>query len=259
MYWLQRTQILIGTQGIDILSRSRVAVFGLGGVGSFAVEALVRAGIGHLRLVDPDTVHETNLNRQLQATRSVIGELKTVTLAKRARDINPQVDLQLIAESYGPGNSEELLDPPIDFVIDAIDSPGAKVDLLARCVERGWRVVSSMGAASRIDPASVHCGDLFSSCRCPLAKMVRKRLRRRGIRQGIQAVYSDEAPVLAGRTAGTGDPESAADMDGTTAPHGTLSYMPAIFGLVCAGHVIQTLLADLPLPRRGQSFSTTDR
>src|SRR5215468_11667872 len=194
-----RTGRLLGDEAMERLARARVIVFGLGGVGSYAVEGLVRSGIGHLSLVDFDEVCVTNLNRQLHATVRTVGKSKAELMAQRCREVNPECSVEAVAEFYRAETSEQLLRPGWDFVVDAIDNVKAKLHLLNRCVQLGTPVVSSMGAAGRLDPTAIRVDDLSETIMDPFAKDVRKLLRRKyGVdtehRTGITAIYSVEPP-----------------------------------------------------------------
>jgi tRNA A37 threonylcarbamoyladenosine dehydratase len=243
----QRTRLLLGENGVGRLQQAHVAVVGVGGVGSYAVEALCRAGIGELTLIDYDRIIPSNVNRQLHALMDTIGHVKVEEMAERCRRINPGVKVTIYAEKFDRHSADRLLSCDYDFVIDAIDTLSFKVRLLEMCVRKEQKVISSMGAASRILPDAISVGDLFSTRHCPLARMVRKRLRRRGIASGIPVVYSSELPILTDATSEYSEEELA----GSSLPKGTISYMPALFGLHCAAYVIQQLLADVPLRRRG--------
>jgi tRNA A37 threonylcarbamoyladenosine dehydratase len=195
-----RTGRLLGDAAMEKLASSRVAVFGLGGVGSYAVEGLVRSGVGHLTLVDFDDVCVTNINRQLHATARTVGKAKAELMAARCREINPEATVVAVKEFYREERAEQLLGPPLDFVVDAVDNVKAKLHLLHRCVALGLPVVSCMGAAGRLDPTRVRVGDLSETVMDPFAKDVRKHLRRKygvgaGGPTGITAVYSVEPPV----------------------------------------------------------------
>jgi len=238
--WFARTEQLLGAERLARLAAARVAVFGLGGVGSFALEALARAGVGHLRLVDYDCSNATNINRQLFALHSTLGQPKVAVAEARILDINPacQVDARQV---FINGDSVRgLLEPELDVVVDAIDSLSSKVLLLESCVQLGLPVVSSMGAGGRLDGAQVLCDDLDQTRICPLARVVRQRLHRREIRTGIRCVFSVEPaqntlphdPQDAGEHQGTGRPRT---------PIGTISYLPALFGLRVAQEVIALL------------------
>ncbi|MDT8390868.1 MAG: tRNA threonylcarbamoyladenosine dehydratase [Lentisphaeria bacterium] len=247
-----RTTLLIGEQGSRVLAASRVAVFGVGGVGSFAAEALARSGVGTLILTDFDTVRPSNINRQIPATIDTIGALKVDAMAARLRTINPDMTILSRPVRFCQSEADTLLSTGCDFVVDAIDSLSAKVNLIHECVSREIPIISSMGSASKIRSELVRVGDLFDSAGCPLAKMVRKRLRRRGVTRGVPVVYSEELPILSGRSAGIAGDIGDHDTEGQGV-HGTLSYMPGLFGLHCAGFVIQRLLAEISFTRRGDT------
>ena len=245
--WSRRTFLLLGERGLSVLRSARVAVIGVGAVGSFAVEALTRAGVGELFLVDPDVVAASNANRQLPATRETLGCPKVEVVAQRIRAIHPAVRLTALQERFCRRTEERLLGFGFDYLVDAVDELGPKVQLLLGCVRRGIPVVSSMGAASKLDPSRVRTMDLSETCWCPLARNVRKRLRRQGVERGIEVVVSDEPPIL------PCFPEVASLVEEDGCPvRGTISYMPALFGLHCASVVIRHLLRDVPFRRRGQ-------
>lgn len=190
----ERTERLIGVEGYRRLRSACVVVFGLGGVGSFCVEALARSGVGRLVLVDHDVIADTNCNRQLHALQSTIGRRKVDVMAERVRDIDPEISVEPRYAFFAKDTASELLSEDVSFVVDAIDAMGPKIELLARCREQGLRVVSAMGAGARLDPTLVRVGPLAKTSGDPLAARVRKMLRRRGGLDGITAVYSVELP-----------------------------------------------------------------
>jgi tRNA threonylcarbamoyladenosine dehydratase len=241
MRWFARTEQLVGPEGYERLKQARVAVYGLGGVGSFAVEALARAGVGHLRVVDHDVVNPSNLNRQLFALRSTIGKPKADVAAERIRDINPDCEVDARRAFINGDSVAELLEPRVDVVVDAIDSVNAKVALMQAAFEAGIPVVSSMGAGGRQDGGGVLLGDLSETDVCPLAAVIRKRLRRRGIATGIRCVYSTE-PCRNDLPPNPVDVDAHVGPGRKRTPLGTLSYMPALFGLRVAEEVIRMLL-----------------
>lgn len=241
MRWFARTEQLIGAAGHARLQAARVAVCGLGGVGSFAVEALARAGVGHLRVIDHDVVNASNLNRQLLALRSTLGRPKVEVAAARILDINPGCAIDVRQAFLNNDSVAELLEPPLDVVVDAIDSVNAKTGLLQAAFERGLPVVSSMGAGGRRDGGRILVGDLSETDVCPLAAIIRKRLRRRGITTGIRCVYSLE-PCRNDLLPDPIDVEAHDGLGRKRTPLGTLSYMPALFGLRVAEEVIRILL-----------------
>jgi tRNA A37 threonylcarbamoyladenosine dehydratase len=230
-----RTRILVGDAGVARLRAARVLLAGLGGVGSFAAEALTRAGIGHLTLADHDRVAPSNLNRQLVALRSALGRPKVEVMGERVRDINPACDLILLDRFLSAEEMPAMVAGGFDQVVDAIDSLNSKVALIAACVEAGVPIASSMGAGGRLDPTRIRAGDLMDSHNCPLASGVRQRLRRRGVGRGVLAVWSEESPCppLPPEPTGRGR---------ARAVNGTVSYLPALFGMTLAGLVVRRLV-----------------
>lgn len=233
----QRTRILVGDSGVERLRGARVLVAGLGGVGSYVAEALARAGVGSLVIVDHDRVAASNLNRQLPALHSTLGLPKVEVMARRLSEINPHCRLVALDQFISAETCPELLSPDLNLVIDAIDSLTCKVELIAQCLERELAVLSSMGAGGRMDPTRVMASDLMDTQVCPLARAVRTRIRRRGLGRGIRVVWSDEQPrpPLPPEDTGQGRPRAV---------NGTVSYMPAIFGLTLAGLAIRRLLGE---------------
>lgn len=236
----RRTELLIGKAKFKQLSKARVAVLGLGAVGSYAVEGLARAGVENLFLVDCDVVVESNLNRQLYALHSTIGKKKTILAQKRVCDINPECRVEvadMFAHHYSIG---KVLAFKPDLVIDAIDSLNAKVNVVAEIYRRDVPIISSMGAALKTDPSKIHFGDVFATRGCALARVVRRRLRRLGINKGIMCVYSTQATA----DEALADPEEGDD-PGQGRPRnvmGSLSTVTGIFGLTLAHHAIEFLI-----------------
>ena len=230
-----RTALLVGEAGLARLAAARVVVAGVGGVGSYAAEALARAGVGNLTLIDSDLVAASNINRQLHALSSTVGLPKVAVMAERLQQINPALVLTLCQTLITPDNVPELLSSGYDLVLDAIDSFSAKLALLQGCVEQQIAVISSMGAAGKRDPSQVRIADLSESHGCRLARKVRKELRRTGISSGVTVVYSAE-PCNVERL---GETDSGGD---ARRPLGSISYLPATFGLFMASAAIRTLL-----------------
>lgn len=226
--------MLIGSEGLARLTAARVAVIGVGGVGSFAVEGLVRAGIGYLELVDPDVVRGSNLNRQLMALHSTLGQPKVEILACHCKDINPGVNVVARQEAYSPELSSQFVRPDLDYIIDAIDSVAAKIDLLATALKVGIPVVSSMGAGNRLDPAALQVADISKTHGCPLARLVRRGLRRKGISSGLTVVFSTEPP----RTACQKQTLPA----GRIHSPGSMVFVPASAGLMLASLAVKEIL-----------------
>ncbi len=234
----ERTEILIGQEGIARLSGKHVFVAGAGGVGSYCTEALARAGIGRLTLLDCDVIVASNINRQLPALLSTVGRPKVELMKSRILDINPSCEVTVLQTFLDRENVNEIVPEDSDYVIDCIDSLSSKEALVAESYKRGLRVASSMGAGNRLDPSRIKVGDISKTLMCPLARQMRKRLvRHHGIRRGILAVYSDENP----RSPRPPEPTSQGR---DRAVNGTISYMPPLFGYMLAGAVINRLLAE---------------
>ena len=234
--WLQRTELLIKEEGIERLQSANILIVGLGGVGSFAAEFLVRSGIGNLTIVDGDTVDITNINRQLPALNSTIGKNKTDVVAERILDINPKINLKKINEFLEPEQMEEILtQEKFDYVLDCIDSLSPKLALIITCKRKKIKLVSAMGAGGKTDPSKVMVRDISKTNNCFLAKQIRKKLKKEQIHKGFRCVFSTEIQ----------DENSLKMTDGSNYKksfYGTISYMPAIFGLYAAAEVIRFLL-----------------
>ena len=234
--WLQRTELLIKEEGIERLQNANILIVGLGGVGSFAAEFLVRSGIGNLTIVDGDTVDITNINRQLPALNSTIGKNKTDVVAERILDINPEINLKKINEFLEPERMEEILtQEKFDYVLDCIDSLSPKLALIITCKRKKIKLVSAMGAGGKTDPSKVMVRDISKTNNCFLAKQIRKKLKKEQIHKGFRCVFSTEIQ----------DENSLKMTDGSNYKksfYGTISYMPAIFGLYAAAEVIRFLL-----------------
>lgn len=226
--WQERTALLLGEKALERLRASTVAIVGLGGVGAYAAEMLARAGVGHILAIDNDTVGDSNRNRQLLALSSTVGRSKTDVLEERLKDINPDIKVVKICEYLEPGNVDALLSGhKIDFLVDAIDTLAPKLALINYCVSNGIPLVSSMGSGAKYDLTKVRIADVSKSFNCPLAYMVRKRLRREwGISRGFKVVFSEELP----------DEEAFVHEEGRNKKSnvGTISYLPAVFGCACA-------------------------
>lgn len=220
---LSRTEKLIGEEALLKLKRSRVAVFGLGGVGGHVVEALARSGIGSLDLIDKDTVDLSNINRQLIALHSTVGRYKTEAFAERIADIDPDIKVNIHTTFFLPENSSEFDFSVYDYVVDAIDTVTAKIELVRCCNEAGTPVISSMGAGNKLDPTGFQVADIYKTSVCPLAKVMRRELKARGIKK-LKTVYSTEPPVRHDRV-----PAS-------------IAFVPSVAGLIIAGEVIKDLI-----------------
>lgn len=234
--WQERTSILLGEQVLDSLAARKVMVVGLGGVGAYAAEMLCRAGVGNMVLIDSDTVGQTNLNRQLIALNSTLGKLKSEVLAQRLLDINPKVQLTLISEYVEEENIPRIFETAgeLDYVVDAIDTLAPKISLIKHCVQNGIPHVTAMGAGAKLDATKIRIADLSKSYNCPLAYILRKKLRKEGISKGFKVVFSEELP----------DREAIVPMEerNKKSQVGTISYLPAVFGCVCAQAAIEHLI-----------------
>lgn len=234
--WLERTELLIKENGIEKLQNANLLIVGLGGVGSFAAEFLARSGVGKMTIVDGDTVDITNINRQLPALHSTIGKSKVEVVADRLLDINPKLELVKINEFLSPEKMEEVIDSQeFNYILDCIDSVTPKVTLLLMAKRRKIKVVSCMGAGGKINPAKVMVRDISKTYNCFLAKQVRKRLKKEKVDKGIRCVFSNEIQKE----------ESLEMTDGANykrSYYGTISYIPAIFGLYAAAEVINFLI-----------------
>ena len=233
-----RTHILLGDEGVAKLKRKHVFIAGLGGVGSYCAEAMARAGIGRLTLLDHDKVAISNINRQLPALLSTIGQSKAELMRARIADINPECEVTLLYDFLTIDNVNELVPGNVDYVMDCIDSLSCKVALVVESHKRGLKVASSMGAGNRLDPSHIKVADISKTDMCPLAKQMRLKLRKHhGIYKGILTVFSDEHPSapLPPEPTGRGRPRAV---------NGTISYMPPLFGYTLAGAVINRLLEE---------------
>lgn len=235
--WQIRTELLIGKENINKLANSHVLVAGLGGVGSYTAEQLCRAGIGKLTIVDGDTVHRTNRNRQLAALLSTEGIAKTEVVGLRLKDINPGIELNIVNRYLKEDSMEELLQQPYDFVVDAIDTLAPKVKLLFYGHKHGQRVVSSMGAGGKFDPLQIEVVDISETKNCRLAYYIRKKLHTMDVWTGITTVYSPEVVSRRAVQLESGEFNKKSSV-------GTISYMPAIFGCICASVVIREIMNE---------------
>ncbi len=239
----ERTRLLIGQSGLNTLAKSRVLIAGLGGVGSFAAEAIARAGVGQITLLDNDNISGSNLNRQLLALHSTIGRPKTDVMAERIHDINPDITLNLVAEFINPDNAaRHIMAKGYDFVIDCIDSIACKAALVYACQQQATPVISALGAGGRLNPSLIKITTLNSTFTCPLARELRRRLRALRGTLNYPVVFSKEEPVKATTHQVTENTDKPII---PRAINGTISYLPGIFGLMMAGYVIESLLGEV--------------
>lgn len=227
-----RTEMLIGKEGLEKLRCARVAVFGVGGVGSYAVEGLCRAGVGSLLLVDHDTVSLTNLNRQLHATMETIGQYKTKLMAARVRSINPEALVETREAFCLPERVSSLLAGEFDYVIDAVDTVAAKLCLAEEALRRDIPILSCMGAGNKLDPTRFRVGDIYETSGCPLCRVMRRELRARGV-EALRVVYSTEPPA---------SPQTEPADGSGRHPPGSISFVPPVAGLIAAGEAVRHLL-----------------
>jgi len=232
--WLSRTELCLGPEGIRKLREAQVLVVGLGGVGAYAAEMICRTGVGRMTIVDGDRINPSNRNRQLPALSSTEGLMKAEVMAQRLKDINPDIGLTVIAEYIRDDRMIEILERGYDYIVDAIDTLSPKVFLIYHSLRLKFRVVSSMGAGGKFDPTMIRISDISETTDCTLARILRKRLHRLGVREGFRAVYSPE-PVDKSRIIETEGEQNKKSVVGT------ISYMPAAFGIACASVVIREL------------------
>lgn len=226
-----RTELIIGREKIKRLNNAKVAIFGLGGVGSYVLEGLVRAGIGNFVLVDKDVVDITNLNRQIIATHKTIGKPKVEVARERVLDINPDAKVEIHQEFFMP-ETEGILDNTIDYIVDAVDTVTAKIELAVRANKLNIPIISSMGTGNKLDPTRFEIADIYKTSVCPLAKVMRKELKTRGIGK-LKVVYSKEEPI-----------KQEIKMEGTKQVPGSISFVPSVAGLTIAGEVIKDILKN---------------
>ena len=231
LHVFSRAELLLGKEKLDKLRNARVAVFGIGGVGSFAVEAIARGGVGHIALIDGDTVSLTNINRQLIALHSTVGKDKTAVMAERIHDICPETEVLEYPVNYTAENKDLIDFASYDYIVDAIDMVTSKILLIEEAKKAGTEVISCMGTGNKFDPTQFEVVDISKTSVCPLAKVMRKELKDRGIK-GVKVVYSKEIPV------------KPADSDETSRRQtpGSLSFVPPVAGMILAGEVIKHLV-----------------
>lgn len=227
-----RTELLIGEDGIEKLHNSKVIVFGIGGVGSFVVEALTRAGVGNLILVDNDTICISNLNRQIHATQTTVGNIKVEAMKARVLSINPNCNVEAKQEFITADNIQEIIPEDIDYVVDAIDTVTSKLALAEYCYKNDIKLIASMGTGNKIDPTQFRVTDVFKTKVCPLAKVMRTELRKRGVKK-LKVVYSEEIPMVPNK--GRAVPSQKRQTPGS------ISFVPPVAGMIIGGEVIKDL------------------
>lgn len=232
-----RTELLIGKDGIKKLENSKVCIFGIGGVGSYVVEGLVRAGIGNFILVDNDKISLTNLNRQIIATTKTLGNSKVQTAKNRILEINPDAKVEVYEEFFMP-ESKDFFDDTVDYVIDCVDTVTAKIEIIMRAQKLNIPIISSMGTGNKLDPTKFVVTDIYKTEICPLAKVMRKELRNRGVKK-LKVIYSKENPIeLEDSLENIGDSNSETKKQ----VPGSISFVPSVAGLIIAGEVVRDIL-----------------
>ena len=227
-----RTALLLGGEGVEILKKSRVAVFGVGGVGGYVAEALARSGVGSLDIIDNDTISESNINRQIIALCTNVGQYKADAVKERILAINPDCRVQAYRKFFLPENADEFDFSQYDYVADAIDTVSGKIGLVMKCKEYGVPVISSMGAGNKLDPTAFKVADIYKTSVCPLARVMRRELRKRGVEK-LKVVYSEEEPVT---------PENVTFGENGKAVPGSCAFVPSVAGLIMAGEIVKDLI-----------------
>ena len=231
MEQFSRTELLIGKENVKKLNKSKVAIFGIGGVGSYVVEGLARTGIGKFVLIDKDKVDITNLNRQIIATHKTVGKAKVEVSKERILEINPNAEVKIYEEFFMP-ESEGILDETIDYIVDAVDTVTAKIELVIRANKLNIPIISSMGTGNKLDPTRFEVTDIYKTEVCPLAKVMRKELKSRGIKK-LKVVYSKEEPV-----------KVLQKEEGKKQSPASISFVPSVAGLIIAGEVVKDLISN---------------
>lgn len=243
-----RTELLLGKEGMERLKNARVAVFGVGGVGGYVCEALVRSGVGSFDLIDDDKVCLTNLNRQIIATRSTVGKYKVDVMKERMLDINPDVQVETYKSFFLPENADDFPFAEYDYVVDAVDTVTAKIELVMKCQSMGVPIISSMGAGNKLDASAFQVADIYKTKMCPLAKVMRRELKKRGVKK-LKVVYSEEKPTrpiedmaISCRTHCICPPGAAHKCTERRDIPGSVAFVPSVAGLIVAGEVVKDLV-----------------
>lgn len=247
LHQFSRNELAVGKEGLDILKNSTVAVLGIGGVGTFAAEALARSGVGKLILIDKDDVDITNVNRQIIALLSTIGQPKADLMKERIKDINPECEVIALKMFYTEETYEEIFNYDLDFVVDASDTIVYKIHLMKECLKRNIPIISSMGAANRMDPTRFKIVDISKTHTDPMAKVIRTKLRKEGIKKGIPVVFSDESPVVIREDVRKVVGKEDAPIRKAKMPPASNAFCPSVAGLIMASYVIRQLLKDIKI------------
>lgn len=249
LHQFSRNELAIGKEGLDILKNSSVAVLGVGGVGSFSAEALARSGVGRIILVDKDDVDITNVNRQIHALLSTIGQPKVDLMEARIKDINKDCEVISLKMFYTEETYEQFFNYQLDYVIDASDTISYKIHLMKECLKRNIPIISSMGAANKIDPTRFQVSDISKTHTDPMAKVIRTRLRKEGIHKGIKVVFSDESPIVIREDIRKEVGNNDAQIRKAKMPPASNAFVPSVAGLVMGGHVVNELVKSIEIVR----------
>ena len=243
-----RTQLLLGEEAMEKLKNARVAVFGIGGVGGYVCEALARTGVGHFDLIDDDKVCLTNINRQIIATRKTVGRYKTEVMKERMLEINPDIEVTLHQCFFLPETAEDFHFEDYDYVVDAVDTVTAKIELVMKCKETGVPIISSMGAGNKLDASAFRVADIYKTQMCPLAKVMRRELKKRGVKR-LKVVYSEEKPISPREDMSIScnsncicPPGAEHKCTERRAIPGSVAFVPSVAGLIMAGEVVKDLI-----------------
>ena len=243
-----RTELLIKKEGIDKLQNAKIAIFGIGGVGSFVVEGLVRSGVGNFVLIDDDKICLTNLNRQIIATRKTIGKYKVDVMKERILEINPNANVETYQEFYMPNSETNIINKDLSYVVDSIDTVTAKIEIIRQCKNINIPVISSMGTGNKLDPSKFEITDIYKTSICPLAKVMRKQLRKRNI-DNLKVIYSKEEPIKIDEYSNNSCKTNCICPPGTKRKcsirnqvPGSISFVPSVAGLMIAGEVIRDII-----------------
>lgn len=249
LHQFSRNELAIGKEGLELMKNSTVAVLGVGGVGSFAAEALARSGVGRLVLIDKDDVDITNVNRQIIALLSTIGQPKTDLMKERIKDINPDCEVISLKMFYTEETYEQIFEYGLDFVVDASDTIVYKIHLMKECLKRNIPMISSMGAANKMDPTRFQIADISKTHTDPIAKVIRTKLRKEGIKKGIPVVFSDESPVVIREDIRKVVGKEDAPIRKAKMPPASNAFVPSVAGLIMASYVVRELLKDIKIQR----------
>ncbi|HEY3424876.1 MAG TPA: tRNA threonylcarbamoyladenosine dehydratase [Negativicutes bacterium] len=248
LHEFSRTELLIGAAALEKLGQSKVAIFGIGGVGTYVVEGLVRSGVGKFVLVDDDCICLTNINRQLHATRKTVGKPKVEVMRDRILEINPQAEVAIFQEFYMPDTAARLISDDYNYIVDAIDTVTGKLDLIMRAKEKNIPIISCMGAGNKLDPTKFEVADIFNTSVCPLAKVMRQELRKRGV-TSLKVIYSKEQPIKPIETEQSSCSQGCICPAGTTRKctirhqiPGSIAFVPSVAGLIIAGEVVKDII-----------------